>query len=150
MHQVNRSKWSCDSVVTHLFPKYFELGIMVCHFLPRKYCRSVVLTLSLLMTMLVSLGNWSRTYTTFFLFDSGHNCATLHYGHAGAPNDKLICDGDMWWVAFDLNTKHQSMTLYSTTLVSLWLQHRLSWPQVLPYEYLKCVKMVCHAPVMYM
>ncbi|KAJ7374643.1 hypothetical protein OS493_004982 [Desmophyllum pertusum] len=26
---------------------------------------------------------------------SGHNCATLHYGHAGAPNDKKIRDGDM-------------------------------------------------------
>ena len=27
---------------------------------------------------------------------SGGNCAVLHYGHAGAPNDKLIRDGDMW------------------------------------------------------
>ena len=27
---------------------------------------------------------------------SGGNCATLHYGHAGAPNDKIINDGDMW------------------------------------------------------
>ena len=27
---------------------------------------------------------------------SGHNCATLHYGHSGAPNDKKIADGDMW------------------------------------------------------
>ncbi len=27
---------------------------------------------------------------------SGHNCATLHYGHAGAPNDKVVRDGDMW------------------------------------------------------
>jgi len=26
---------------------------------------------------------------------SGANCATLHYGHAGVPNDKLIEDGDM-------------------------------------------------------
>ncbi|XP_065676274.1 xaa-Pro dipeptidase-like [Hydra vulgaris] len=26
---------------------------------------------------------------------SGTNCATLHYGHAGAPNDKTILDGDM-------------------------------------------------------
>ena len=26
---------------------------------------------------------------------SGINGATLHYGHAGAPNDKEINDGDM-------------------------------------------------------
>lgn len=28
---------------------------------------------------------------------SGHNAATLHYGHAGAPNTKLVADGDMWY-----------------------------------------------------
>jgi Xaa-Pro dipeptidase len=27
---------------------------------------------------------------------SGNNGAVLHYGHAGAPNDKTINDGDMW------------------------------------------------------
>uniref|UniRef100_A0A8D2ZYE6 Xaa-Pro dipeptidase n=1 Tax=Scophthalmus maximus TaxID=52904 RepID=A0A8D2ZYE6_SCOMX len=26
---------------------------------------------------------------------TGHNSSVLHYGHAGAPNDKLISDGDM-------------------------------------------------------
>uniref|UniRef100_A0A665VNX2 Xaa-Pro dipeptidase n=1 Tax=Echeneis naucrates TaxID=173247 RepID=A0A665VNX2_ECHNA len=26
---------------------------------------------------------------------TGHNSSVLHYGHAGAPNDKLIMDGDM-------------------------------------------------------
>lgn len=29
---------------------------------------------------------------------SGHNSSVLHYGHAGAPNNKLIVDGDMWCV----------------------------------------------------
>ena len=28
---------------------------------------------------------------------TGLNGATLHYGHAGAPNDKVIRDGDMWY-----------------------------------------------------
>ena len=29
---------------------------------------------------------------------SGTNAAVLHYGHAGAPNDCKIQDGDMWLV----------------------------------------------------
>ena len=32
------------------------------------------------------------------LFFRGHNCSILHYGHAGAPNNKYIQDGDMWYV----------------------------------------------------
>jgi len=28
-------------------------------------------------------------------FNSGCNSSTLHYGHAGAPNDKVIRNGDM-------------------------------------------------------
>jgi len=39
---------------------------------------------------------------------SGHNCATLHYGHAGAPNDKLICDGDM--CLFDMGGEYYCYT----------------------------------------
>ena len=39
------------------------------------------------------------TFFHFFQFVfsiySGDNASTLHYGHAGAPNDKTIHDGDM-------------------------------------------------------
>lgn len=27
---------------------------------------------------------------------SGHNASILHYGHAGAPNNKIMNDGDIW------------------------------------------------------
>ena len=27
---------------------------------------------------------------------SGHNSATLHYGHAGEPHTRTLQDGDMW------------------------------------------------------
>lgn len=27
---------------------------------------------------------------------SGHNSSILHYGDVGAPNNKVIQDGDMW------------------------------------------------------
>ena len=36
------------------------------------------------------------TFKNYSYF-SGHNASILHYGHAGAPNDKLIRDGDMWY-----------------------------------------------------
>lgn len=32
--------------------------------------------------------------------NSGNNTSIIYYGHPGAPNDKTIMDGDMWWVAF--------------------------------------------------
>lgn len=35
---------------------------------------------------------------------SGDNAATLHYGHAGAPNDKTVYDGDM--VLFDMGGEY--------------------------------------------
>lgn len=30
---------------------------------------------------------------------TGENGAILHYGHAAAPNDRFIKDGDMWFVS---------------------------------------------------
>jgi Xaa-Pro dipeptidase len=33
---------------------------------------------------------------------SGHNASALHYGHAGAPNDKLLEDGDLFLDAHEL------------------------------------------------
>jgi Xaa-Pro dipeptidase len=39
---------------------------------------------------------------------SGNNCATLHYGHPGAPNDKTIDDGDM--CLFDMGGEYYCYT----------------------------------------
>ena len=34
--------------------------------------------------------------TVFVAICSGDNGSVLHYGHAGAPNTKVLYDGDMW------------------------------------------------------
>ena len=39
---------------------------------------------------------WSHCLCCICSQLSGHNAATLHYGHAGEPNSKTITDGDMW------------------------------------------------------
>ncbi|TKS69769.1 Xaa-Pro dipeptidase [Collichthys lucidus] len=39
---------------------------------------------------------------------TGHNSSTLHYGHAGAPNDKTIVDGDM--CLFDMGGEYYCYT----------------------------------------
>eukprot|EP00033_Pygsuia_biforma_P000322 GCRY01000393.1.p2 GENE.GCRY01000393.1~~GCRY01000393.1.p2 ORF type:complete len:480 (+),score=116.01 GCRY01000393.1:128-1567(+) len=39
---------------------------------------------------------------------SGYNSATLHYGHAGAPNDKMIEDGDM--MLLDMGGEYECYT----------------------------------------
>jgi len=55
--------------------KEYQLESMFCHYVyGRGGCRNV-------------------SYTC--IAASGNNAATLHYGHAGAPNDKTINDGDM-------------------------------------------------------
>jgi Xaa-Pro dipeptidase len=39
-----------------------------------------------------------RYYPYTCICSSGENGSILHYGHASAPNDKRINDGDMWSV----------------------------------------------------
>ena len=41
--------------------------------------------------------NWLLTFE--YSHFSGHNSATLHYGHSGEPNAKTIENGDMWYVS---------------------------------------------------
>lgn len=45
-----------------------------------------------------------RIFRTIFHFDRGCNCSVLHYGHAGAPNNKKIKDGDL--CLFDMGAEY--------------------------------------------
>ena len=40
--------------------------------------------------------NFDNVITVFVAICSGDNGSVLHYGHAGAPNTKVLYDGDMW------------------------------------------------------
>jgi hypothetical protein len=52
---------------------------------------------------------------------SGDNGSILHYGHASAPNDKTIEDGDMWYV-FKIFTFTPASLKNSLTVCSTWAQ----------------------------
>ena len=50
----------------------------------------------MLLTVLYVAGTVKPSNSTITInFDSGYTSSILHYGHAGAPNDKVIRDGDM-------------------------------------------------------
>ncbi|CAH0482141.1 unnamed protein product [Peronospora belbahrii] len=46
---------------------------------------------------------------------SGHNASALHYGHAGAPNDKLLEDGDLF-----LNDMGGELHGYTSDITCTW------------------------------
>ncbi|KAG2762807.1 hypothetical protein JG687_00008445 [Phytophthora cactorum] len=46
---------------------------------------------------------------------SGHNASALHYGHAGAPNDKLLEDGDLF-----LNDMGGELHGYTSDITCSW------------------------------
>jgi hypothetical protein len=52
---------------------------------------------------------------------SGPNSATLHYGHAGAPNNRTMRDGDMWWVRLHYMYTIHSHQQCATITVSCYL-----------------------------
>jgi Xaa-Pro dipeptidase len=62
---------------------------------------------SLFQYQCYSLGG-CRHFSYTCICGSGHNSSVLHYGHAGAPNDRLIQDGDM--CLFDMGCEYHCYT----------------------------------------
>lgn len=64
------------------------------------YSRLIILFETDVLFSSLSGGCRHASYTC--ICGSGDNGSILHYGHAAAPNDKAIHDGDMWYDLLNL------------------------------------------------
>ena len=55
-----------------------------------------------------------RQFSFIPICASGRNSSILHYGHAGAPNDRLMHDGD--WLLMDMGTEYKCYACDITTV----------------------------------
>lgn len=92
------------------------------------YCSQYAYSIDFLLVVLLIL---------HVLFNNrGNNSSVLHYGHAGAPNDKTILDGDMWWafraVCLGGNCSWISSDVLSPAVCLTWVGSTTVTPQTSP------------------
>lgn len=72
------------------------------------------------------------------LVNRGNNSSVLHYGHAGAANDKTIMDGDMWSVSASRfasthwDSAEPTCRLVVASACSTWVENITATPRTSP------------------